>query len=287
MKRWAVLAAIGFGALVLGVPALADQTFNDSTGETAGSADISTVAVSNNATAGTITFVVASNMTTLEANSEFDIYIDADSNTSTGLTGAGFDYVLGLDPGGWFFGQWNGSAFASVNSVTDPAVFFSNGTFTFTLNTSDFGSPAAFNFAVLTLRGPDPNNPITDLAPDSGEWTYTLTAAPPPAPTPAPAPTPTPVVATVSSVALVTSATPKAGKPFTASLKVNLSTGISAKATGLKCTAKLAGKAFKGSGTGGCTIHLPKTAKGKSLVVHATGKYKTTPVAATKTFKVH
>ena len=84
----------------------------------------------------------------------------------------------------------------------------------------------------------------------------------------------------------MTTATPKAGHPFTVSLKVNLSTGISTKATGLKCTAKLAGKVFKGSGTGGCTIRVPKTAKGKSLVVKATGKYKTTPVAATKTFKV-
>ena len=189
VKRWTVFAAIGVGALVLGVPAFADQTFNDSTGETAGSADISTVAVANNTTAGTITFGVTTNMSTLETNSEFDIYIDSDSNVSTGVPGAGFDYVLGLNPSGWFFGQWNGTAFVDVPAVTDPAVFFVNGTLTFSLKASDIGSPAAFNFAVLTFRGPDPNNPIIDQAPDSGEWTYTLAAAPPPPP-----PTPPPLL---------------------------------------------------------------------------------------------
>jgi hypothetical protein len=66
-------------------------------------------------------------------------------------------------------------------------------------------------------------------------------------------------------------------------LGVNLSTGVVTKATGLKCTATLGGKHLAGTGTGGCTFHLPKTAKGKTLLVKVRGSYHATALA--KTYK--
>lgn len=265
--------------------AAADQTYNDSTGETANSADISTVAVSNNPTAGTITFAVTTNMPTMETNAEIDILVDSDSNASTG--GNGFDHVFGLDTGGWFFATWNGSTFADDANVNDLQVTYVNGVLTITMAAADLGSPTAFNFAVVSFRGPDPNNPVTDQAPDSGVWTYQMTQ-PAPTPPPTPTPTPTPSPAKVVSVgASFAPAAPVHGKTFRVTgFTVDLSTGIETKATGLKCTATLGGKHLAGTGTGGCTFHLKATAKGKRLVVKVTGKYKTATVAKTYSFKV-
>ena len=279
------VAAATAAALVLAGTALADQTFNDSTDETTGSADISTVAVSNDPTAGTVTFAVQTNMTTLETNSEIDILVDADQNASTGSTNGGFEYLFGLDPGGWYFTSWNGSQFADVASVTDLAVQFSNGLATFTVPVADLNNPQGFNFGAITFRGPDPNNPIVDQAPDNGVWSYTLTTPPPPPTTTTAPPPPAPV--TVSSVAVASAGVPTHGKVFHISgLTVDLSNGVETKAKSLKCSATLGGKHLAGTGTGGCTFHLPATAKGKKLVVKVTGAYKSTKLAKTKTFKV-
>lgn len=280
-----LVAAAAAAALMLAGTALADQTFNDSTNETSGSADISTVAVSNDPTAGTVTFAVQTNLTTLEANSEIDLLVDADQNASTGSTSGGFEYLFGLDPGGWFFSTWNGSDFADAASVTDLTVHFVNGLATFTVPVADLNSPQAFNFGALTFRGPDPNNPIIDQAPDSGVWSYTMTTPPPPPTTTTTAPPPAPV--TISSVAVASAGVATDGKVFRISgLTVDLSNGVETKAKSLKCSATLGGKHLAGTGTGGCTFHLPKSAKGKKLVVKVTGTYKSSKLAKTKTFKV-
>jgi galactokinase len=92
---------------------------------------------------------------------------------------------------------------------------------------------------------------------------------------------------TVQSVALATSGTATHGKTFKVTrLTVDLSNGVETKATSLKCTATLGGKHLAGTGVGGCTFHLPATAKGKKLSVKVTGKYKTKALAKAASFKV-
>lgn len=269
-----VIAAVA--ALALAGSALADQSYTDSTGEVAGSADISTVAVSNNPTAQTVTFVVTTNLAALDDNSFFGILIDSDVNASTGL--GGFDYLIGMDNTGA----------ATINTTTQSGVgetqsSFSGGIWTITVPAADIGSPTTFNFGVFTQVGPDPNNPIEDDAPDNGVWTYTMVQPPPPPPPPAPKP----VAPHISSVAVAYAGVPHHGKVFRISgLTVDLSNGVETKASGLKCSATLGGKHLAGTGTGGCTFHLPATAKGKRLVIKVTGKYKTSTLARTKSFTV-
>jgi hypothetical protein len=277
-----LVALAAVAALVLAGAAAADQTFNDSTGETSGSADISSVAVVNDPAGGTITFTVATNMTTLEANSEFDVLVDSDQNAATGTSSGGFDYLFGLDPSGYFFAKWNGSAFADAG-VKDPFVTFSNGTMNFKFAAADLGSPTAINFGVLTFRGPDPNNPVIDQAPDSGLWSYTfVTAAPPPTTTTTPPPPPPPTPVTIDSVTAVYAGVPKHGASFRITkLDVDLSNGVEVKASGLKCSATVGGAHLAGTGAGGCTLHLPKTSKGKKLVVKVSGHYKGKTVSNT------
>jgi hypothetical protein len=266
-------------ALLLTGSALADQTYTDSSNEVAGSADISTVSVVNDPIAGTITFQVQTNMTTMEPNSEIDFFIDIDRNAGTGDQN-GFEYIFGLAPDGWFFGKWDGTQFTNPG-VHDLLVHHANGLVTFEMPVADLGSPASFDFAVITFRGPDANNPLVDQAPDTDVWTYTmLTAPPPPPPPPPPAPT-------VSTVSVVDAGVPHAGKVFRVSgLEVDLSNGVETKAKNLKCTATLAGKHLKGAGTGGCTFHLPKTAKGEKLSIKVTGTYKSTKLGKAQTLKV-
>jgi hypothetical protein len=278
-----VVAAVA--ALALAGAAAADQSFNDSTGETAGSADISTVAVSNDPASGTITFAVTTNMTTLETNSEIDILVDSDKNPATGGAGAGLDYLFGVDPSGGYFTKWDGSKYADV-PITDAAVGFSNGTLVFRVSAADLGNTTGFNFAVLTFRGPDPNNPIVDQAPDSGLWTYNMVTAPPP-PTTTTTPPPPPAPVTVNSVTATYAGVPTHGKTFRVTgLTVDLSNGTEVKASSLKCSATLGGAHLAGTGTGGCTFHLSAKAKGKKLTIKVTGKYKAKTVANTVSFKV-
>lgn len=275
LKLMAVIAA-AVAALVLTAAASAGETYTDSTGEVAGAVDITTVSVSNDPVAKTVTFAVTTNLTTAPDDNTFlAIPIDSDMNVTTGQ--GGFDYVV----------VGSNQGFAVVNETTSTPVpesgSVANGVWTVTVPAADIGNPLAFRFGVLTETGPDPNNPIDDVAPDTGVWLYALDQAPVTAPSPAPKP----VVPQVSFVTPAYAGTPKAGKPFRiSSLAVHLSTGTTVKATALRCTATLGGKHLAGSGTGGCTFRLPATAKGKKLVVHVKGKYRSVGVGGAYTFKV-
>lgn len=292
MKLLAVLIA----ALVLAGVAAAD-TFTDSTGEDPTSADISTVTVTNDPVAKTIMFKVAiANMATMEDGATIAIYLDTDKDPTTGgPNGAESEFTF--DNTGGVLAVWDGAEFAS-SAATDATSSYANGLLTVQFLTADIGSPSAFNFVVETVRGPDPNNPSLDEAPDPGApaWTYTLHTAttPPPPTTTAPTgttTTPTPPgkkgAVTITSTHAVYAGKPTAGKAFVVrGLRVGLSSGAAASATALKCKATLAGKALKGTGATGCTFHLALHARGKRLIIHASGKYRTTAVHATVSWKI-
>lgn len=278
------LIVVAIAALAFAAPAFAGTTYTDTTGEDPAEADIATVAVSNSPSLQTINVqVTVANMPTVEENAAVLVFFDADRNASTGDP-AGFEYAFGIDSGGYTWEQWNGTDWADAPG--DLAVTYVNGVLSATFAYADLGNPTGFGFAVVSLRGPDPNNPVVDRAPDSGPlWTYTLAQAPAAPTTTPPATTATP--ATVSSTAGVFQGVPTGGKAFVVKgLTVDLSTGVETKAKSVSCTATLNGKALRGAGAGGCTFRLPKTAKGERLAVHVTGLYGTTKLGKTYAFRV-
>jgi hypothetical protein len=260
------LFAVCLIALAFAAPALGDQTFNDDPNEDPDSADISTVAVSNDPVAGTIVFTVTTpNMPTFEDNASFTVFIDADQNAATGDP-YGYDAVVSGTNAGSVLNKWNGSSFDVAGSV--PASF-ANAAYTVTINAADLGNPPMFDFTVESVRGSDPDNLFYD---DTDTFTYELVQPPPP---------------TVSSAAATFIGVPTHGRAFrVTALQLNLSSGASTPAAAFGCTAHLGIRTLQGRGIGHCTFLLPKTAKGKKLVLKVHGTYLTTTVAKTYSFKV-
>jgi hypothetical protein len=254
-----LLVVAALSALAFAGPAAADQTYADATGENAAAADISGITVSNSPAAGTITMkVTLANRPNLDDGSSLLVFLDTDRNSATGSTSGGFEYLFGLDSGGYQWLKWDGTQFGDAG-VQLP-VTFTGGIATFTVNAADIGSVGSFDFAVVTFSGPDPNNPITDVAPEDGQPLFTYTLAT--------------IQIVPTSVAAVPSGLARAGKPFSIkALTVNLSNGTQARATAVSCTATLGGLKLRGTGAGGCTFKLPAKSKGKKLVVNAKGKY--------------
>ena len=263
--RVALLLSAACAALVLAGSAGAGS-YMDSTGEVPGSADISGVSVSNDLSAGTITFQAQTNWPGWDANTFFAILVDVDQNASTGT--AGFDYVI----------TGNGHGGTVVNTVSPLVVpaqssSLSNGLWTVTVRTSDIRNPQAISFFVLTQVGPDQRNPYQDRAPDTGTWNYSLVPqAPPPPATP-----------TIVSAAGTWVGYPTHGKRFHVGMTLSLSNGTVAKASKVACRASLGGKSFARA----CAFRLPKTSKGRKLVVRAIGTYGKDSYVQTYAFRVH
>jgi hypothetical protein len=214
------------------------------------------------------------NMPTLEDNAAVVLVLDADRNAATGTSG--FDYAFFVDKTGYELDKWDGTTFVSVDPFT-AQVAYNAGLLTVVFDPAALGSPKAFDFGVLTLRGPDPDNPVEDVAPDGNAlYTYTLTKPPPPV-----------VKPTVTGSSVTVTPVPKAGKrvkvgPFS----VKLSDGTSVSTTAVKCAATVGGAKLKGTGFGGCTFTLPKQAKGKKLVVHVSGHYGGATLSKTASYTV-
>jgi predicted metal-dependent enzyme (double-stranded beta helix superfamily) len=264
--------AILIGALAFATPALADADYSDATGEVAGSADITTIHVANIPSAGTIAFTVnLANLPALTPDASILVEIDSDKKPSTGNS-LGADYLFGLDSTGWWWSKWDATAqnFVNVSSAKMIATF-TNGTLAMTMHDADIGGMQSFNFAVLTIRGTDPNNPLIDVAPNTPPlYEYDLVQLP-----------------RVTSMTVDVAGAAKAGHTLVVrSLSLGLSTGISTHATGVKCTARLGGYGLKGTGAGGCRFELAKHAKRKTLVVRVTGWYSHTAVAKTVSYEL-
>jgi hypothetical protein len=125
---------------------------------------------------------------------------------------------------------------------------------TITLNRSELGDTTGFIFVVLSVL--NSNDSAGDDAPDAGAWSYELDL--------------TPVLDTLA--ARWSPAKPKAGKTFRlASTQLRLEDGTVVKADSITCVAKLNNKRLAGTR---CVWRLPKSAKGKRLVVTITARYK-------------
>lgn len=225
----------------------------DPAGDSNGAPDITGVTVANDLS-GVILFVIeVANRSGFAPNDEVVIDIDSDRSAATGFPdrGGGVDYRLRIDATTINLGQWNGNGFAPAPGTTF-RVTFVNG-YVAAVHRSELGATGAFAFFVRTRLQSGASNQ-TDVAPGDVYFPYTL--SPPHIDAIRPRFSP---------------AAPRAGSTFRLnSVQLQFETSESATAAAFTCRATLAGRGIRGTGRGGCTFKLPKTAKGKRFVITIT-----------------
>lgn len=192
--------------------------------------------------------------------------LDTDRSGSTGLFG-GADYlVFGDTSASFLFAKWNGSEYLDAPAQAGDVRFFIGGTgVEFLVRPAAVGGVTSFNFVVGAATGSGDGLQL-DIAPDNGTWFFEVPKPPPPPPPPP---------AAISAKATYAPAAPAAGRAFrVTAASMRLDDGSTAAAQTFRCRATLAGKALRGTGAGGCTFAVPKTAKGKRLVVTVSATYR-------------
>ena len=230
-------------------------TFSDPAGDSGSGPDITSVVVGNTA-AGLIRFEISiANTVLLPAEHFVGVFIDADRNAATGVF-EGFEYTIQTAGmmGELVLARWDGSQFVRVAAPSLVKVWQSGGTMTFRISSADLGNTQGFSFFAGTAVLPVEDS-FDDTAPDGiATFTYTLS---------------TPHIATVRPTFAPTR--PRAGRAFrVAGVRVGLAGDEVVTATSFRCRATLAGRALRGSGVGGCRYQLPRTARGKRLVIAIT-----------------
>ena len=208
--------------------------------------------------------------------------IDSDANPLTGdLTAGGIEYSFYVDGESYSFGRWDGSNWVEASTLT-VRVSGNSSQIMISVNRSELGNSADFNFVASTVSLATVESTISlglDLAPDDGEYNYSFDANGP----------------QINSVDVQTtpSSGPKAGKRFVVvptALKLppdGRTTPVNVLPESYSCTAKLGAKKLAGSGTGRCTIAVPKKkARGKRLTVQLTVNYQGATKVVPLTFKV-
>jgi hypothetical protein len=277
--------AIALGAGLLAVPAALgsnSQNFPDSVGEDAQAPDITSVAVSNDDSANLTFKVNISNRPTLTPDMIMFVFMNTDSNASTGdPTLNGVDYVIQLEPGAVSLFQWNGSDFVFAQSQASLTYAYDTTGATFHVNAADLGNTRSISFAVEVESGLvvdaqgniDDTNAHFDAAPDPGHGFYTYKVA---------------VKISLKQSAFTTTSA-KAGARFAASLGVDESdtSGPIPSGTvtckGIVGTTRVAATHSLRHGVATCNWRtLPKTAKGK--LFHGTITVTSQGATLTKTF---
>ena len=247
-------------------------TFNDSTGEDPQGPDIATVVLSND-DRGTLTWTInVPNRPTLTGDMAFLLFINSDSNGSTGdpqLFGA--DYVLQLigpiaGPAEAGLFRWDGTDFTATGVPQSSLIFsYANGV-TIRLNASELGNTRRLQFLVLALTGLvlsptgelDDTNSRFDVAPDRGHGVYSFDVRI------------TPARLVVRGFGM-RPLTPRAGRPLSVFVTFARSDGRPAAAPSVTCRATLGGRALPASGsrvTGSratCLWAIPSTARGQTI----------------------
>lgn len=267
LKRAGPLGAVVLAALVL-VPSASSGNYGDPSGDsTNGAGDITSLTVSGDKASGQVVFRVGgSNISSSKQNVLF-VDIDTDANPATG-DASGDDYSFYVDDDSFDFVHWNGSDWVETPYST---VHVSGGTsgIMISVNRSELGNTNDFNVSATTLNVAVNGTTVTlgrDHAPDDGDYNYSFDANGP----------------QINSVDVQTtpSAGPRAGKQFViAPTALHLPPDGRINPTTLlpesySCTAKLGARTLTGTGTGGCTIAIPKKkARGKTLTVQLTVNY--------------
>jgi len=274
-KRMGPILAVLLAALVL-VPGAASGSYTDPAGDSGAAGDITSVTVLGDKGSGALLFkITGTNLATSETNLLF-LTIDSDANPLTGdLTDNGSDYWFGMYDSTYAFEHWDGSNWVNSPDLSVRITGNTSGIMV-SVNRSELGNTADFNFAASTINLSDRTS---DHGPNDGAYNYSLDVNGP----------------QINSVDVKTtpSAGPRAGKRFVvvpAGLKLPpdgraIATPVLPES--YSCTTKLGAKQLAGSGTGGCTITVPKKkARGKRLTVQLTVIYQGATKVVPLTFKV-
>jgi hypothetical protein len=221
-----------------------DSTYSDHSGDAP--LDITAVTVGKDGTH--ITFRVdLPNAPSLGDDDHLVLAIDTDRNEQTG--DHGLEYALALDNWGSVVAKWNGSHLVPATSQAQASADYAEGAASISIEWSDLGRPTAFSFFVVAFRGQD-----RDDAPDLGSWEY---APPNPA-----------ITAGTPSFA---PRQPRAGRTFAVPrVSLHLDDDTSLPPDYYSCRATIGGVRLAPSGSGSCSWTLPRTARGKRLVVVVT-----------------
>jgi hypothetical protein len=240
--------------------AATSATYTDPAGDAKTAPDVTNVAIDLDGGTGGLKFDVGfAGAEQLALGGGLLIALDTDRNSATGDS-TGSDYVVDVLAHGSAMLKWNGSDMVPFNHQP-LVVTMAPGKLTAAFCSCDLGSQT-FAFAVVGFRGND-----IDVAPDTG-GTF-----------------PIPAIEIQSLLFSPKPLFPKAGKRFTLQLlgirlagSTDLVTPDSA-----TCSAKLAGKALRGTG---CSWVLPKKARGKKLAVSVAVTYQGQTETFAQTFKV-
>jgi len=253
-----VLAAV----IALGSPAVAHGAdYTDPSGDNGADADVGVVSVSSGADGYLHVKLNVANMPALLSPGSIALGLDTDRNEATG-GGSGADYliVVVLDDASGIFTKWDGSTYA-VEDVPQGELRYlvGGGGLEFLIRPSLIGAPTSFGFWAGVATGAIEEDRF-DRAPDTGAWIYESRPVQQPAPAPA--------VSVERVDATFVPAPPRSGTTFRPALvRIKLSTGRWLVTNSYRCVATLGGNAIRGTGRGGCTLKLPKNAKGKRLRV--------------------
>jgi hypothetical protein len=274
-----LVAAIATLALVL-IPAASSEPgpqYKDAAGDSGTAGDITAITVANDTSSGQVVFRISGSNLSTSSNSLTMLGIDSDANPSTGDPGSlGADYWFGVDDSSYGFEHWDGSDWVPTSYGT-VRVFGGGSSVAISVNKSEIGNTTDFNF---WAESADIANKKWDDTPDDGTFNYSLAANGP----------------DIQGVELQTapSSGPKAGKKFVVSpvgLKLPASGATIPAASApesYSCKAKLKGRAIKASGTGGCTLAVPKKkTRGLPLSVTVTVTYEGATRSFAYAFKVH
>lgn len=269
MRVRTLLVAVAV-ALAVGVTAGSasnSTTFQDSTGEDAAGPDITSIVVSND-DAGLISFQLnISNRPAFTPDMFFLVFVDTDSNASTGDPDSfGADYAIDLEPGTVGLFKWNGSDYTTAPSQTSLIYSYAATGPTVKVSSADLGGTRALKFVAIAFSGyvvgpdgkPDLSQLHRDFAPDAGHglWPYQVVAK-----------------VVLKATAFTTSPNPaKAGTPFSVSMAVTQNTTNGPITSGtVLCAATIGGKRIAAAskavvnGIATCLFRTQKTAKGKLL----------------------
>ena len=196
------------------------------------------------------------------------IYLDTDRDASNGPHG-GFEYTIqavGLND--LFVARWDGTRYVPTSTFISND-WDSRGIMYIAFRRTRLGGISRFRFWVATAVLPAAED-FVDRAPDRGAVNYALS---------------TPHIARAD--ALFEPLDPRAGRRFRVKgVAIELSSRERFWAPRFHCRATLAERAIRGSGRGGCTYALPRTARGKRLVITIRSTAETRPIRLRWTFRV-
>jgi hypothetical protein len=273
----ALLAVTSAIALTGAGAAEAVGRYPDASGDGKGSADVTGVSVASDSN-GQILFTISTAADPEANGGSVLLFLDTDVNLATGRPGTlGADFLFGMGAGGYGFARWTGSEWDWDTPYSTVRVRTNASGALVSANRSELGTTESFNFWVRTAIGEAASEQMDD-APDDGAFNYKLDTG-------------GPDIRQVRVQATPDSG-PRAGRKF-----VVAATGLVLPPTGsmqivwpqpesYQCAAKLGARTLRGTGAGGCTYAIPKTAKGKRLSVVLTASYQGASKTVQLTYKV-